>query len=87
MIMTETKKTNGSGVENEDWAVLPFDEAEDDERWARLSVEMDELEKEVDAHEAVHGKILMEEDFSRFQTNDNAQSLAKYDEAFEDNPF
>ena len=85
--MSETKKTNESGEENEDWAVLPFDEAEDDERWARLSAEMDDLEKEVDAHEAVHGKILMEEDFSRFQTKNNARSLAKYDEPFEDNPF
>jgi hypothetical protein len=82
--MTAPKKTNEPGDENEDWAVLPFDEAEDDARWAQLSAEMDELEKEVDAHEAVHGKILMEEDFSRFQINDNARSLAKYDEAFED---
>jgi hypothetical protein len=85
--MSETKKTNERVDVNEDWAVLPFDEAEDRLRWARLSAEMDGLEKEVDAHEAVHGKILMEEDFSRFQTNDNARSLAKYDEAFEDNPF
>jgi hypothetical protein len=85
--MSETKKTNEPGDGREDWAILPFDETEDDERWARLSAEMDELEKEVDAHEAVHGKILMKEDFSRFQTNDNAKSLAKYDEAFEDNPF
>lgn len=84
--MSETKKTNESGEENEDLAVLPFDEAEDDKRWARLSAEMDELEKEVDAHEAVHGKILMEEDFSRFATGENAQSVSDTDELEED-PF
>ena len=84
--MSETKKTNESGDENEDWAVFPFDEAEDDERWARLSAEMDELEKEVDAHEAVHGKILMEEDFSRYTTGENVQSVSDADETEED-PF
>ena len=84
--MSETKKTNESGEENEDWAVLPFDEAEDDARWAQLSAEMDELEKEVDAHEAVHGKILMEEDFSRFATGENVQSVSDADEPEED-PF
>lgn len=84
--MSETKKTNESGEESEDWAILPFDEAEDDARWAQLSAEMDELEKEVDAHEAVHGKILMEEDFSRFATGENVQSVSDADELEED-PF
>ena len=84
--MGETKKSNASGEENEDWAVLPFDEAEDRIRWARLSAEMDELEKEVDAHEAVHGKILMEEDFSRFAADENVQSVSDTDEPEED-PF
>lgn len=84
--MTETKKTNEPGDENEDWAVLPFDEAEDDARWAQLSAEMEEFEKEVDAHEAVHGKILMEEDFSRFATGENVQSVSDADEPEED-PF
>jgi hypothetical protein len=83
--MSETNKTNESGVENEEWAVLPFDEAEDDARWAQLSAEMDELEKEVDAHEAVHGKILMEEDFSRFATGENVQSVSDADER--EDPF
>ena len=81
------KKTNGSGVENEDWAVLPFDEAEDEKRWARLSAEMDELEKEVDAHEAVHGKILMEEDFSRFATGENVHLVSNTGESAEDHLF
>lgn len=84
--MTETKKTNESGEGSEDWAILPFDEAEDDERWARLSAEMDELEKEVDAHEAVYGKILMEADFSRFAADENVQSVSVADEPDED-PF
>ncbi len=85
--MTDTKKTNEPGDENEDWAVFPFDEAEDDARWVQLSAEMDELEKEVDAHEAVHGKILMEEDFIRFKTVDNARLITHEEEIFEDNPF
>jgi len=84
--MSETNKTNESGVENGDWAVLPFDEAEDDARWAQLSAELDELEKEVDAHEAVHGKILMEEDFSRFATGENVQYVSDTGEPEED-PF
>ena len=84
--MSETKKTNEPGDENEDWAVLPFDEAEDDARWAQLSAEMDELEKEVDAHEAIHGKILMEEDFSRFATGENVLSVSDAEELEED-PF
>ena len=82
--MTETKKTNEPGDENEDWAVLPFDEAEDEKRWARLSAEMEEFEKEVDAHEAIHGKILMEEDFSRFPATENARTAG---ELAEDDPF
>lgn len=85
--MSETKKTNESGEENEDWAVFPFDEAEDDERWARLSAEMDELEKEVDAHEAVHGKILMEVDFSRFAEGESVQPVSDADEPEEEDPF
>ena len=84
--MSETNKTNESGEENEDWAVLPFDEAEDDARWAQLSAELDELEKEVDAHEAVHGKILMDDDLSRFATGENVQSVSDADEPEED-PF
>jgi hypothetical protein len=84
--MSETKRTNESGEENKDWAVLPFDEAEDDARWAQLSAETDELEKEVDAHEAIHGKILMEEDFSRFATGENVQPVSGADEPEED-PF
>ena len=85
--MSKTKKTNESGEGREDWAVLPFDEAEDEKRWARLSAEMDELGKEVDAYEAIHEKILMEEDFSRFQIGEAVCTLAEDNEPLEDNPF
>ena len=85
--MSETNKTNESGVENGDWAVLPFDEAEDDARWARLSLEINELEKTVSAHEAVHRKILMEEDFSRFPADGNVQPETEKAEMAEDDPF
>lgn len=81
--MTEIKKTSEAENESEDWAVLPFDQAEDDERWAQLTEEMGELEKEVAAHEAVHGAILMEEDFSRFQ---DGEDILPYDDE-EEEPF
>lgn len=64
--MSETRKTKNTDVENEDWAILPFDEAEDDARWAKLSVEMDELLEKTVSTEKLTGTILMEEDFSRF---------------------
>ena len=50
--------------ESEDWAVLPFDEAEDDARWTRLIQETEELIKEAEELEAVHGEILMENKLS-----------------------
>ena len=85
--MTENKKPTESDDASEDWAILPFYEAEDDERWAKLSSEMDELEKEVDAHEAVHGKILMEEDFSLFTAGKNVQPETEKAEMAEDYSF
>ena len=85
--MTDTKKTNEPGDENEDWAVLPFDEAEDDARWARLSAEMDELEKEVDAHEAIYGKIIMEEDFNHRSKGENDQAKTEKAGMVEDDLF
>ena len=44
--------------ESDDWAVLPFDEAEDDARWTRLIEETDELIKEAEEMETVHGRLL-----------------------------
>lgn len=52
---------------DKDWAVLPFDEEQDDKRWDKLIKETEELEREVVRHEAVHGKLLMEEPFSEIQ--------------------
>ena len=85
--MIENKKTTEPDEKSEDWAILPFDEAEDENRWARLSLEIDELEKTVSAHEAIRGKILMEEDFSRFPANENIQPVSNADEPAEDDPF
>lgn len=79
--MNENDKTK----KDEDWAILPFDEAEDDERWAKLSAEMDELEKKVIRHEAVHGTILMEEDFNAVSAAETAQS--NRNETIDDEPF
>ena len=58
--MTEPEKKKPAASENGDWAVLPFDEAEDDARWARLIEETDELIKKAEEMEAAHGPLLME---------------------------
>ena len=50
--------------DTEDWAVLPFDEAEDQERWTRLIEETDELIKEAEEMESVHGQLLTENKLS-----------------------
>lgn len=64
--MSEIEKTKRTDVENEDWAILPFDEAEDDARWAKLSSEMDELLEKTISTEKLTGTILMKEDLNRF---------------------
>lgn len=66
--MSETKKINEAVGEDEDWAVLPFDEAEDETRWAKLASELDELAEKVASHEAVFGEILMKNTLSDIQT-------------------
>lgn len=67
--MSETEKTKEAvSGEDEDWAILPFDEAEDDERWAKLGIELDELAEDVARHEAVFGKILMKKNLSEIIT-------------------
>lgn len=60
----QIEKDRESVEVNEDWAVLPFDEAEDDARWTRLIQETEELIKEAEELEAVHGEILMENKLS-----------------------
>ena len=64
--MSENEKTKKAADKDEDWAVLPFDEAEDDARWAKLSQEMEELIEKTESTEKLTGTILMEEDLSRF---------------------
>lgn len=67
--MSETEKIKEAvSGEDEDWAVLPFDEAEDDERWAKLGIELDELADTLARHEAVFGKILMKKNLSEIIT-------------------
>lgn len=65
--MTENEKTKEAVNKAEDWAVLPFDEAEDDARWAKLTEETDELAEKVASHEAVFGPISMEADANILQ--------------------
>lgn len=84
--MSEIEKTKQAADADEDWAVLPFDEAEDDARWAKLSEEMDELAEKVAAHEAVFGPILMETDLSRFQAED-ARPKTEDEELADYEPF
>lgn len=50
--------------DSNDWAVLPFDEAEDDARWTRLIEETEELIKEAEEMEAVYGELLTENQLS-----------------------
>jgi hypothetical protein len=64
-------------VENDgDWAVLPFDEAEDDERWALLFEETERLDEDVAEFEADYGeKILMNEPLPEIQTGRTSEDL------------
>lgn len=66
--MSENEEIKKAVGEDEDWAVLPFDEAEDDERWAKLTLELDELAAKVASHEVVFGEILMENTLGEMQT-------------------
>lgn len=67
--MSEIKTTTNTANKDEDWAVLPFDEAEDDKRWAKLIEETEQLEKDVAEFEAAYGqKILMNEPLSEIHT-------------------
>ena len=82
--MSEIENTKKVADKNEDWAVLPFDEAEDDARWAKLSQEMDELIEKTESTEKLTGTILMEEDLSRFVSE---KSQTDPDESAEDELF
>lgn len=58
--MNQTGKNKEAANETEDWAIIPFDEAEDDVRWEQLIEDTDKLIAEAEEMEAVHGKVLME---------------------------
>lgn len=60
----QVKKDKEVIEESEDWAVLPFDQAEDDARWTRLIEETEELIKEAEEMKAVHGELLTENKLS-----------------------
>lgn len=62
--MTENEKNKEAGDYVEDWAITPFDEAEDDARWSKLIEETDKLIEETQVLEAAHGRILMENKLS-----------------------
>lgn len=62
--MNETGKNKEAANETEDWAIIPFDEAEDEARWSKLIEDTDKLIAEVEDMEAVHGEILMENKLS-----------------------
>jgi hypothetical protein len=76
--MTETEENKEATSETEDWAIIPFDEAEDDARWSKLIEETDKLIEETRDLEAAHGKILMENKLS---------DIAIIEEKVEDDPF
>jgi hypothetical protein len=62
--MNETEKNKESASETEDWAIIPFDEAEDEARWSKLIEDTDKLIAEAEEMETVHGEILMENKLS-----------------------
>jgi len=76
--MTEHEKNKEAAGKTEDWAVIPFDEAEDDARWTHLIEETDDLIKEAEKMEADYGVVLTENKLSDLKTSD---------EQTEDAPF
>jgi len=76
--MTEIEKNKEAESNEEDWAIIPFIEAEDDARWSKLIEETDQLIEEMRDLEAVHGNILMENKLSEIVISE---------EETEDDPF
>lgn len=64
--------------ESDEWAILPFDEAEDASRWEKLIEETDSLIKNVEEMEAVGGPLLTENKLSDLKTSADQE---------EDTPF
>ena len=82
--MSEIENTKKAADKDEDWAIIPFDEAGDEARWAKLSEEMDALVEKTESTEKLTGTILMKEDLSRFVS---AKSQTESDEADDDELF
>jgi len=82
--MSEIENQKKAADKGEDWAIIPFDETEDDARWAHLSQEMDELIEKTESTEKLTGTILMEEDLSRFVSE---KSQTEKGESAEDELF
>lgn len=62
--MTENQENKKAVSNSQDWAIIPFDEAEDEARWTRLIEETDKLIEEAADLEAVHGELLTENKLS-----------------------
>jgi hypothetical protein len=80
--MSEIEKTKRTDAQNEDWAIFPFNEAEDDARWAKLSDEMDELLEKTVSTEKLTSTILMKEDLSRFAFAESESRKTEEDQLF-----
>jgi hypothetical protein len=65
--MTETEEKKEAAGKAQVWAVIPFDEAEDEARWTRLIEETDKLIEAAAELEAVHGELLTEIKSSDFE--------------------
>lgn len=60
--MNEPEKTKDEKeAAGEEWAILPFDEKQDEERWDKLISETNELAEKAAAIESVGGEMLTEE--------------------------
>ena len=62
--MTENQDNKEAVSKTQDWAIIPFDEAEDEARWTRLIEETDKLIEEAAELEAIHGELLTENKLS-----------------------
>lgn len=60
----QIEKDNEIEKESNDWAVLPFDEEEDQARWTRLIEETDELIADAEKTSNLYGELLTENKLS-----------------------
>lgn len=73
--MSENEKNKKADGVREDWAIIPFDEAEDDARWSKLIEETDNLIEETQVLEATHGKIFMENKLSEINSDESVEDF------------